>query len=133
MFLSKHRSTPGGGTRGSMFTQLATRRHAAAAATLAPRSSIFIRMSSADHSFPYCAFSLRSAPTHTHTHTHTHTQTSSPSPSLSPDPRPFQYFSSDFPVVHWRVADQYIITGFEAYIYYRSDAINTVISLLPLA
>lgn len=83
-----------------------------------------MRMSPADHSSPYCVFALHSPPTHTYI--------PSPSPALSLVPRPLS-LSSDFPVVHRRVADQYIITGFEAYIYYCSDAITTVISLLPLA
>lgn len=95
----------------------------AAAATLASLSSIFMCMFSADHSSQF-VFSLFIPLQHTHI--------LSLSLSLYLIPRPLS-LSSDFPVAHWRVADQYIITVFEAYIYYRSDAITVVISLLPLA
>lgn len=96
------------------------------------------------HVHPYlCACSLHIArflllcclsSFHCDTHTYcisSNTNTLAFSCTLCLIPRPL-CLSSDFPVVHCRVADQYIITGFEAHIYYRSNAITTVISLLPL-
>lgn len=77
--------------------------------------------------FPLLCFSLYIP---SPSHTHSHSQTLSPSPRLLAR---LLSLSSDFPVVHRRPVDQYIITGFEAYIYCRSNAITTVISLLPLA
>lgn len=79
--------------------------------------------------FPLIAFSFFVPPEHAYTSSHTNIL--SFFCSISPIPRP-NSLSSDFPVEYRRVADQYIIRGFEAYIYYCSDAISTVISLLPL-
>lgn len=74
--------------------------------------------------------SLHSTPTHTNISS-SHKLSLLPLLSISHSQASLS-LSSDFPVVHGRAADQYIITGFEAYIYYRSGAINAVISLPPL-
>lgn len=128
MFLCKHPSTPGG--LGINVHSVLTRKTEARSSSHTRLTFIHIYAHVLCRSlFPFLRFP---SSFHSNTHAHPHSQTLSPSPAPSLIARPLS-LSSDFPVVHWRVVDQYIITGFEAYIYCRSDSITTVISLLPLA
>lgn len=126
MFLCKHPSTPGGRRINVLGANSHKEQH-----LRWPHVHPYLCTRSLQITPPLTTFSLFISLQHTY-NIYPGTQARSSCCSLSLIPR-LLTLSSDFPVVHWHEADQYIITGFEAYIYYRSDAITTVISLLPLA